>query len=135
RGRHSFEAPTVGTWCHGETGIALARLRAAQLAGPGGDIPDPGEALEIAWRHLEAASRHDYDDLSLCHGLGGPADVLLSAARSVDGRFASAAQAARDLGASAIERHASAHDWPGGVPGGRSPGLLVGLSGVALLML
>ena len=68
-------------WCHGAPGIALARLRARMLD------PSRGETYENLARAglattLEAIDKNLRDpdhDTSLCHGLGGLMDIVLTA--------------------------------------------------------
>ncbi len=118
-------AATVGTWCHGEAGIALCRLHAHELLG--GEHRDDAEiALDTTRRRLAAAVPHEIDDLSLCHGAAGAADVLLVSAPT---------ELATELGRAAMERHAGAGDWPCGTPYGTTPGLFLGLSGIGWLFL
>jgi lantibiotic modifying enzyme len=117
---------TTGTWCHGEAGIALSRLRAAELLEDCELRHDADVALETTRRRLAAALPHEIEDLSLCHGLAGAADVLLSTGR---------AELATELGQVAIERHAATGDWPCGTASGTTPGLFLGLSGIGWLFL
>ena len=118
-------AATTGTWCHGEAGITLCRLRAHELVG--GEHRDEADiALETTHRRLAAAVPHEIEDLSLCHGAAGAADVLLTSGRR---------QPATELGRAAIERHAGAGDWPCGTTSGATPGLFLGLSGIGWLFL
>jgi lantibiotic modifying enzyme len=123
----AIASPMIGSWCHGEAGIALTRLRAVAMLGPD---PYEGEAeiaLEATRRHLAGALSYEIEDLSLCHGLAGSADALLCAAPS---------DLAVDLGRVAIERHAAdGGSWPCGADRGTTPGLFLGLSGIAWLFL
>ena len=126
RGRpHRFPSPAVGTWCHGEAGIALVRLRARAALGPHADRGDADLALAAARSHLAAALPYAFEDLSLCHGLSGTADVLLD----------TNSQLSAELGHTAIERHADAGDWPCAAPGGDVPGLFRGLAGIGWFLL
>jgi hypothetical protein len=81
-------------------------------------------ALETTRRHVVGLLGHELEDLSLCHGASGSADVLLGGG--------DASRAASELGELALERHLVADDgdWPCGVPGGTTPGLFLGLSGI-----
>jgi class II lanthipeptide synthase len=120
RGGRRFPSPVRATWCHGEAGIALTRLRAIGVLGPGSYGEEARIALDTTERHLVAAMPYDIDDLTLSHGLSGAADVLLS-----DGRF----DAPRELGHVAIERYRST-GWPCGSGGGTTPALFRGTSGI-----
>jgi hypothetical protein len=111
----------TGTWCHGEAGIAVTRMRAAALLGSEPERREAELALETTRRHVAGLPAHDLEDLSLCHGASGSADVLLRAGgRSPE---------ALGLGAAALER-GDADRLPGGVPGGKTPGLFLGLGGI-----
>ncbi len=122
----ALPAATAGTWCHGEAGIALSRLRALELLDDDALRNDAHAALEATRRRLAAALPHEIEDLSLCHGAAGAADALLAAAE---------ADLAAELGRVAIERHAAAGDWPCGTASGTTPGLFLGLSGIGWLFL
>jgi class II lanthipeptide synthase len=116
----------AGTWCHGEAGIALTRLRAAELLRDERYEDEAQVALATTRCHLAAVLTHDIDDLTLCHGAVGAADVLLSA----DYYDESAA-----LGYLALERYAAVGRWPCGVPGGASPTLYRGCTGIGWWLL
>jgi lantibiotic modifying enzyme len=120
RGRPRVVSATRGTWCRGEAGIAQTRLRAIALSGGDAERRDADVALDTTRRHVAGLS--ELDDLSLCHGAAGSADVLLSAGAS--------APEAVGLAQRAIERYGGGGAWPGGVPGGATPGLFLGLSGI-----
>lgn len=119
-------ATTTGTWCQGEAGIALSRLHAHELLEDGEHRHDAELALDTTRRHLAAAVPHEIDDLSLCHGAAGAADVLLSSGRP---------ELATELGRAAIARYADANDWPCGTTAGTTPSLFLGLSGIGWLFL
>lgn len=129
--RSRITSPAVGTWCHGEGGIALTRLRAMDVLGP---EPWRGEAelaLETTHRELAAALPYEFDDLTLCHGAAGAADVLMCAAAALGGRWHEAARLARELGYAALERYdGQSRDWPCGAAVGTTPNLFRGLSGI-----
>jgi class II lanthipeptide synthase len=128
-------SPAAGTWCHGEAGIALTRLRAVTVLGEGPHRHDAAVALEATRQHLAGALPYEIEDISLCHGAAGAADVLLDAEDVLGPRWHAAGELAADLGYVAIERHAGpADDWPCG-DGGTTPGLFLGLSGIGWLFL
>jgi lantibiotic biosynthesis protein len=128
-------SPAAGTWCHGEAGIALTRLRAMAVLGEGPHEHDAEVALEATRAHLAGALPYDIGDASLCHGAAGAADALLSGAELLGQRWHAAAELAAHLGQVVIERHASTgDDWPCG-DGATTPGLFLGLSGIAWLFL
>jgi lantibiotic modifying enzyme len=115
----------TATWCYGEAGIALCRRRAIEVLGDGPHELDAEIAVRTTRRHLEDALPFAIDDLSLCHGAGGAADVLVTAGDE---------EVAAALAHVAIERHGVRGDWPCGVYG-TTPGLFRGLSGIAWLFL
>jgi hypothetical protein len=103
----------------------MTRLRAITQLGPGPHVHDAQVALAVTRRHLCDAIPYAIEDLSLCHGLGGAAEVLLYAGDD----------AALDLGHVALERYALTDAaWPCGAPG-VTPALFRGLSGIAWLFL
>jgi lantibiotic modifying enzyme len=118
-------AGMTATWCYGEAGIALSRLRADELLRDAENCSDADIAVETTRRHLALALPYAIDDLSLCHGLGGAAEALIAAGDRA---------AAIALGEVALERHGDLGDWPCGVYGS-TPGLFRGLSGIGWLFL
>jgi lantibiotic modifying enzyme len=117
-------SPAIGTWCHGEGGIALTRVRAADLLGQETLAEDAVLALDTTARELAAAVPFDIEDLTLCHGAAGAADVLISASGSAEGL-------PEELGRIALARHDFAsRDWPSGLTAGTTPALFQGLSGI-----
>jgi lantibiotic modifying enzyme len=125
----------AGTWCHGEGGIALARLRAHAVLAVDGYARDAELALETTRRELAAALPFEIDDFTLCHGAAGTADALLCGEAALGGRWHDAAELAPALALAAIERHGVSGDWPCGASGGTAPGLFRGLAGIAWWLL
>jgi class II lanthipeptide synthase len=121
RGARGPASSTVGTWCHGEAGAALTRLRAATLLAPEPYEAEAATALDVTRRELEAALPHDIDDLTICHGAAGSADVLLTGGHDA---------IAMELGHAALERYGATGRWPCGLLGGTSPALFRGLAGI-----
>jgi len=119
-------------WCHGATGIGLSRLRLLDL------LPDDRAALEAELEaahravtlHVLATVNGSVTDFSLCHGLAGNADFLISAARRF-GRDEVLANA-RQIGLLGIEACARPQrPWPCGVPGGgEAAGVMLGRAGI-----
>jgi lantibiotic modifying enzyme len=127
RGGPGAVSATTGTWCRGEAGIAQTRLRAVALSGANAERRDAAVALDTTRRHVSDLSAQYISDLSLCHGAAGSADVLLTAGGP--------APEAITLGQRAIERYGADDPWPCGVPGGVTPGLFLGLSGIGWWLL
>ena len=120
RGRPAVSAAT-GTWCHGEAGIALTRLRALAVVGSDAARADAEIALATTRRHLAGLVEREIEDLSLCHGAAGAAEALTQDREGSDEGLA--------LGHAALEQHA-ATGWPCSIPYQTVPGLLQGLSGI-----
>ena len=118
----SIPPATTGTWCQGEAGIALTRLRAVEVLGPEPHRHDAEIALETTRRRLAAALPYEIEDLSLCHGAAGAADVLVTAGTADQGA---------ELGHVALQRHAARGDWPCTA----TPALFLGHSGIGWLFL
>ena len=76
-------SPAVGTWCHGEGGIALTRLRAIDVLGHELRCTTPRSRSRPPVGFLARALPHEIEDLSLCHGAAGAADVLLCGAAAL----------------------------------------------------
>ena len=114
-------SPITGSWCHGEAGIALTRLRATEVLGRDPYEAEAISALAITRRELTAAIPYDLEDATICHGATGSADVLLTAGDSAT---------AADLGRAALERYGETGQWPCGLLGGTTPGLYRGLTGI-----
>jgi type 2 lantibiotic biosynthesis protein LanM len=119
---HKFKT----AWCHGSTGIGLARLASLRR------LDDEEVRREIATALEDTRAVGLGRDHSLCHGDLGSLELLLTA-REVLGEAAGdevERQAAVVL--EGIERHG----WLSGVPlGVETPGLMVGLAGIGYALL
>ncbi|MFI9361933.1 type 2 lanthipeptide synthetase LanM family protein [Kitasatospora sp. NPDC053057] len=118
--REDDDAPSYpALWCHGASGIALARTMLAEL------LPEERELL-IAERDtaLGAVLREGFGhNSSLCHGDLGNLEALQRAG----GRW----QAAAQRQAHAVLDTLDAQGWTCGLPHGvHSPSLMVGLAGI-----
>ncbi len=69
--------PVMRAWCHGATGIGLARLRAWELFGDPRDLHEGRLAVEVVRPTVRPGEMPNY---SLCHGVAGNCDMLLLAA-------------------------------------------------------
>lgn len=123
-------------WCHGALGVGLVRLRVVELTGSTVAAAEAGAALLAAEREVLRASQESAPrDLSLCHGLAGAAELLLEGARvfgqgALAERAVEAADLVIDLGGD------GAGPWPCGVAGGgENPSLMLGLAGIAGVLL
>ena len=126
--------PTADSWCNGTPGIALSRLRAADLLGSAALYRDADLALAACGRHVSELLAHAPTDFSLCHGAAGAGDVLIYAA---DGRKGQHAGLAAEVGLCGIECHhgPGAAGFPCGILQGETPGLLLGLAGIGMFYL
>lgn len=129
-------APFISTWCHGAPGIAMSRLRAYQLYR---DRTCHDEAVQgIATTHgmLRAALAGRTGNYSLCHGLGGNAELLLHAHEILDGPSAPPTALVHDIAEAGWEHHNHPdRPWPCGTREGSTPGLMCGLAGIGLFYL
>ena len=75
------------------------------------------------------------DGYSLCHGLGGNAELFITAADTLgDERYRAVAEAVGDRGIHAI--HLNRNPWPCGVmSGGETPNLMLGIAGIGYFYL
>jgi lantibiotic biosynthesis protein len=124
-------------WCHGAPGIALSRLRAWAITNDGGLLNEARTALHTTYLGLHR-SQSNY---SLCHGIAGNADVLLTAGLLLQDQ--TLVYAAREAGRLGMENYFNKTiDWPTGVsdptgtPGTQpNPSLLLGLAGTGYFYL
>jgi lantibiotic modifying enzyme len=122
-------------WCHGAPGIGLARLRAWQLTGDPRYREELTVCVTTTSRWIGASLRSGVGNFSLCHGLGGNAEMLALCVdqNAAEGGLADLVAQVADAG---IERYAdSGRPWPCGTPGGETPGLMLGLAGIGLFYL
>jgi lantibiotic modifying enzyme len=120
------------SWCHGAPGIGLDRLRAYAIHG--------GEVLrneaEIAMRTTATILIYmKGSNFSLCHGLGGNADLLICAARVLnDPARMTLPEQVGEQGIEQIE-HQDLR-WPCGVTDGdETPNLMLGTAGIGYFYL
>jgi lantibiotic modifying enzyme len=117
-------------WCHGAPGVGLSRLRAHELL-PGDEsiLAELNEALQttVSACSVPLASG---GNLSLCHGSGGNADLLIAAADSL--ARSNLRAVAESVGQQALALVvANDMPWPCGVNGGgETPNLMLGLAGI-----
>lgn len=123
-------------WCHGAPGIGIC---AATLAA----LEPRTRAAEVAHatflRAVRAAALHRPNgqpfDGTLCHGLGGVVELHLTAATAWPEAAAEHVRSARRVADHLVRAGEPGHPaWTCGVRGGRTPNVLVGISGVALTL-
>ena len=123
-------------WCHGATGVGLARLRLHQFLPNEPTILGEAEiAIRTTAATLERPSSPEIRNLSLCHGDAGNADLLLLAGDLLD--RPELRRQAETAGVCALEQFEdTASPWPCGVQGaGETPSLMLGLAGIGQFLL
>jgi lantibiotic modifying enzyme len=124
----------VVAWCHGAPGIGLSRLRALAIDSAPRYRRDVRAAIRSSRRSLNALLERRDSDFSLCHGLAGIAEFLITAGRVLGDTRAS--QTATDV---AVDRSRWYADqpgsWPCGVSRGSHPSLMLGLAGIGYFFL
>ena len=123
-------APSATLWCHGATGIGLARLRLAELLEDPSCARDARLAMSAVKKAVKRALPDPRVDWSLCHGITGNADALLTAARSSES--AAYLHIARCVGKAASAR---LERWIGAGANGTPIGMMSGLAGIGLFCL
>ncbi|MEA2338173.1 MAG: lantibiotic biosynthesis protein, partial [Thermoanaerobaculia bacterium] len=120
-------------WCHGAPGIGLSRLRAFQLTHDETYRNEAEAAIGGTYRSLSIASGGD--GYSLCHGMGGNAELFIAATDTFgDERYRAVAEMVGDRGIQAI--HLNRNPWPCGVnSGGETPNLMLGTAGIGYFYL
>lgn len=120
-------------WCHGAPGIGLSRLRAFALTRDETFLREVEAALAGTRRPLSLSS--PADGYSLCHGLGGNAELFILAADTLgEERYRAVAEAVGDRGIQSV--HLQRNPWPCGVvSGGETPNLMLGTAGIGYFYL
>ena len=119
-------------WCHGAPGIGLSRLRAYELTNDQEILLEADAAIQGTYR--PASVPNNADNYSLCHGLGGNAEIFIHAARLLKNPQYKAI--ADYIGQRAMQTAGASEPWPCGVAGGgESPGLMMGLAGIGYFYL
>ncbi|HWE18422.1 MAG TPA: lanthionine synthetase LanC family protein [Hyphomicrobiaceae bacterium] len=114
-------------WCHGAPGIALSRLRAYQITGSEVYKEEAEIALNTTRAAIVASLESRRLDYSLCHGLPGNGDVLISGYQVLGSARTDDIHLARQV-AGAISRFRGLADV-------ESPSLMLGLAGVGYFFL
>jgi lantibiotic modifying enzyme len=129
------ENGVVGTfqtaWCHGASGIGLARLRAKSIDIQRAEIHEKmaRSALLTTIQAIEQKLALPRHDATLCHGITGLSEAVLIFAETLDDD--SLRQLAMDTALELISRYDAASDWPSAAPeGGSSPALMTGNAGI-----
>ena len=118
-------------WCHGAPGIGLSRLRAHELLPEDESIlGELNEAVQTTANACSSIPLSAGGNLSLCHGSGGNADLLIAASDSL--ARTDLRDVAEYVGKQAIALFQTDDmPWPCGVNGGgETPNLMLGLAGI-----
>jgi len=120
-------------WCHGSPGIAFTRLNAYKLVKYNECKLYAKDALYGIKKEIQS-NIDNYSDYSLCHGIGGIADLFMYASQMLKSK--KHRLFAEFLGIKGIKNYINSGSmWPCGVTGGEIPGLMVGLSGIGYFYL
>jgi lantibiotic modifying enzyme len=120
-------------WCHGAPGIGLSRARAFALTNDETYRREAELALGGTYRPLAMPTAAD--GYSLCHGLGGNAELFIVAADVLgDERYRAVAEGIGDRGIQSVALNRN--PWPCGVvSGGETPNLMLGTAGIGYFYL
>jgi len=126
-------------WCHGALGIGAVRLRRYELTRDAAALAEAGAALHAARLMVSAAGENlragRLSDVTLCHGLGGAAELMLLAYEVT--ALQDHRRAARRVGDLCLDIYrANRSKWTCGLHGAENvPGLFVGRAGIGVTML
>lgn len=125
------------TWCHGAPGIAISRMRAAELLSDPSYRDEASIALATTREHLRGWLSMGRANYSLCHGVAGNAEVLLMGLRSgAHIGFDSGGLIERIARQGLVTYGSRGASWPCGVGlGGESPNLMLGSAGIGYFYL
>jgi hypothetical protein len=129
--RHKSSLSFATYWCHGAPGISLSRLRAYSLLKEEIYKTEALRGLQTTCAMIEKTIRFGGGNFSLCHGLAGNAEVLLTSYQVLGQEAESNLVLAHIVAKEGITRYA-AHDhcWPCGSNFGETPSLMLGLAGI-----
>ena len=123
-------------WCHGSTGMGMARLRLLELI-PNDPLllPEINACMQNAVRISNMPILPDATDFSPCHGLAGQAEFLLMAGLTFQRSDAlAAAERIGDVGIEVFGRPDL--PWPCGMPDcGETFSFMTGLAGIGYFFL
>lgn len=120
-------------WCHGAPGIALARMHAHTILGNTSLANEAAIALDRT--HARLLEKSITRDFTLCHGVAGFCDILLSGA-AWSGNDTMRKIATEVAMAGAETNEGIGRQWTSGtLGGGYDPSLFLGEAGIGLLFL
>jgi len=126
-------------WCHGALGIGAVRLRLYEASGDITALAEASAAIQAARLLVMQAGiglqAGQISDVTLCHGLGGAAELLLLAYEVFD--LHDHLRAARQVGRLCLNVYArNGQTWTCGLRGAEHvPGLFLGLAGIGTTLL
>jgi lantibiotic modifying enzyme len=126
-------------WCHGALGIGAVRLRLYEASGDMTALAEASAAIQAARLMVIQAGTGlqagQISDVTLCHGLGGAAELLLLAYEVFN--LPDHLRAARQVGRLCLNVYArNDQTWTCGLRGAEHvPGLFLGLAGIGTTML
>jgi lantibiotic modifying enzyme len=117
-------------WCHGSAGMGLARFYAGKILNDEQLREEGHDALDMTARWLEDHMFVPGVDMTLCHGICGNADILLTSAQLAgDAQWrVTAEHVASAVADEVLDTEPSAALWS-------SPGLMLGWSGVGMFLI
>jgi len=127
------ERKYMTAWCHGAPGIGLARL---QLSDFDASVEtEARRAFQTTAKHIEQNIESRSGNYSLCHGIAGNTDILISASQCLrDKSYQQLIEAAGIHGTESFGGHKPA--WPNGYKWpGHTPSLMMGLAGTGYFYL
>jgi len=126
-------------WCHGALGIGAVRLRLYEVSRDMTSLAEASAAIQAARFLVMQAGvglqAGQLSDVTLCHGLGGAAELFLLACEVFDSR--DHLRAARQVGHLCLNIYAhNGKMWTCGLHGAEHvPGLFLGLAGIGTTLL
>jgi len=126
-------------WCHGALGIGAVRLRLYEASTDMTAFAEASSAIQAArnlvMRAGSALQADQLSDVTLCHGLGGAAELLILAYEVF--KLDEHLRAARQIGRLCLDvYHKNGRTWTFGLRGAEYvPGLFLGLAGIGTVLL
>jgi lantibiotic modifying enzyme len=119
-------------WCHGSTGMGLARVRMRELLPDDPHfLPEIDAAVANVVAVLNTPTSPPTTDFTLCHGTTGNSELLLVVAQRLG--KADALAVARRVGDAGYQMfHAPRIPWTCGITENESPALMTGTAGIGL---
>lgn len=132
-GDHALDHSTY--WCHGAPGIGLSRIAAWRSTGDGVYRDQALTALASTLASVDREVPIRPEDLGLCHGFAGNADILLSLGRALGNSGVTGLAGAGRVAARAAPVLRRLEPGAAGADAFQQPGLMTGLAGAGWLYL